>query len=336
MAMWHYQMSQEEWTPERYRLEVWEGERWRWPVGKIHGADRPASGDRVVFFFAKTGCPEPGFYGWAVVLECEEKPSRFYFRPVAPSDQLKMYPWWDEPGGTVAQITDQVRVPIKEGTLWHVPDQLAPVIGAGIAGWVGCPAQGLAKACVNWLQRPVVYRQRGVPVTKSYDYILAVWLCFAVSRAPAEFLEELREYLEAEYQIIKLEIVEESESDRKDELTVSMQVQLTFHESQMDGEDPTEEALGEIDRELRPYLEAKYEVTYFELLDDALTSYLLAEREEPVQRKYPDQKQRELTDDEKKQLRARIAQGDADVYALATEFGCSASQIAGIKAAMHR
>jgi transposase-like protein len=53
-------------------------------------------------------------------------------------------------------------------------------------------------------------------------------------------------------------------------------------------------------------------------------------------RPYPEPKQRELTDDERYQLRARIEQGDADIYALAREFGCSSSQVAGIKAAMNR
>jgi hypothetical protein len=173
-------------------------------------------------------------------------------------------------------------------------------------------------------------------VAKFYDYVLAVWLRLAVSRAAPEFLEELREYLEAEYQIIKLEVVEESEPGGEGERAISLQLQLTFDESQMDGDDPTEEALGELDRELRPYIDAKYRVNHLEILDDALTSYLLAEREEPEQRKYPEPKQRDLTDDEKTQLRARIERGDADIYALATEFGCSASQVAGIKAAMHR
>ena len=37
---------------------------------------------------------ESGVYGWAVILLLEEtKELRFYFRPVAPSDQLKMRPW---------------------------------------------------------------------------------------------------------------------------------------------------------------------------------------------------------------------------------------------------
>jgi hypothetical protein len=173
-------------------------------------------------------------------------------------------------------------------------------------------------------------------VTKAYDYVLAVWMRLAVPHAAPDILEELREYLEAEYQVIKLEVVEEPESDVEGELTVSLRLQLTFDESQMDGDDPTDEAIGELDCALRAYLEAKYQVSHLEMLDDALTSYLLAERDEPEQRKYPEPKQRDLTDDEKSQLRTRIERGDSDIYALATEFGCSASQVAGIKAAMQR
>ena len=53
-------------------------------------------------------------------------------------------------------------------------------------------------------------------------------------------------------------------------------------------------------------------------------------------RKYPQHKERELTDEEKESLRRRIESGDDDIYRLATEFSCSSSQVAGIKAAMHR
>jgi hypothetical protein len=173
-------------------------------------------------------------------------------------------------------------------------------------------------------------------VAKSYDYVLAVWLRIAVSRPAMGLLEEFREYLEAEYQIIKLEVVDEPEYGGEGELTFSLQMQLTFDESQMDGHDPTEEALGKLDGELRAYLGAKYPVRHLEILDDALTSYPLAERDEPEVRKYPEPKQRDLTAEEKSQLRGRIERGDADIYVLATEFGCSASQVAGIKAAMHR
>jgi hypothetical protein len=59
-------------------------------------------------------------------------------------------------------------------------------------------------------------------------------------------------------------------------------------------------------------------------------------KDESKPRRYPEQKQRELSDEEKAQLRARIERSDGDIYALAGEFGCSPSQVAGIKAAMHR
>jgi hypothetical protein len=53
-------------------------------------------------------------------------------------------------------------------------------------------------------------------------------------------------------------------------------------------------------------------------------------------RRYPEPKQRELTNDEKEQIRQRIERGEGAVYELAREFGCSSSQVAGIKAAMNR
>lgn len=123
-------------------------------------------------------------------------------------------------------------------------------------------------------------------MAKFYDYVLAVWLRLGAPRAAPDDREELREYLEAEYQIIKLEVVEESESDVEGEITVSLQLQMTFDESQMDGDDPTAEAVGTLDGELRTYLEAKYQVSQLDIHDDGLTSYLLAEREEPEERKY--------------------------------------------------
>ena len=118
-------------------------------------------------------------------------------------------------------------------------------------------------------------------MAKTYDYALTVWLRLELSCAAPELLVELQEYLEAEYQIRKLEVFEDAESDVEGELTVSLQLQLTFDESQMDRDEPTDEALGELRGELGAYLEAKYQVNYLQLLDDGLTSYLLDEREEP-------------------------------------------------------
>jgi transposase-like protein len=53
-------------------------------------------------------------------------------------------------------------------------------------------------------------------------------------------------------------------------------------------------------------------------------------------RRYPERKQRELTEEEKEAIRSRIQGGDDDIYRLAAEFGCTTSQVAGIKAALHR
>jgi hypothetical protein len=54
------------------------------------------------------------------------------------------------------------------------------------------------------------------------------------------------------------------------------------------------------------------------------------------ERRYPEPKQRDLTEEEKQKLRHRIERGESDIYRLAHEFGCSSSQVAGIKAAMNR
>jgi transposase-like protein len=53
-------------------------------------------------------------------------------------------------------------------------------------------------------------------------------------------------------------------------------------------------------------------------------------------KRYPVPKERDLTAEEKDQLRERIERGESNIYQLAQEFGCSPSQVAGIKAAMHR
>lgn len=95
-AMWLYQINQELWSPRRLRLELWEGERWSWPTRKFRSAERPEPDDTVVFYCAKSGGSDPGFYGWAVVTEFYDDAEVLYFTPVAPTDYLKMTPWWDD------------------------------------------------------------------------------------------------------------------------------------------------------------------------------------------------------------------------------------------------
>ena len=90
MTMWLYQLTQTEWPVNRYRLDIWEGERWRWEVNRVSGTQgTPEPGDTICFYYAKSGCPAPGFYAWAVVLQCVEEGDtrRIHFRPVAPSDR---------------------------------------------------------------------------------------------------------------------------------------------------------------------------------------------------------------------------------------------------------
>jgi hypothetical protein len=75
------------------------------------------------------------------------------------------------------------------------------------------------------------------------------------------------------------------------------------------------------------------EMTY---LPRVIERIVQARRQGAEQRRYPEPKERELDDDEKDRIRDRIKQGEGDIYELAREFGCSSSQVAGIKAAMSR
>jgi hypothetical protein len=138
MSTWLYQIDQKSWSPERYRLEIWEGQDWAWPVGQKNPRERePKNGDTVVFFYAPTGGDDPGFYGWAVVLEWFELRSikQLRFRPVAPSDHLKMHPWWNQQDAST--LADKIRGKVKQGTLWLVPDTLVKELRFGISAWLG-------------------------------------------------------------------------------------------------------------------------------------------------------------------------------------------------------
>ncbi|MEO2089362.1 MAG: GIY-YIG nuclease family protein [Gemmataceae bacterium] len=73
-----------------------------------------------------------------------------------------------------------------------------------------------------------------------------------------------------------------------------------------------------------------------ELLDERRRRMEAEQFDQTAPEEYPTPKFRELSDVEKAQLRARIGRGEHDIYALAAEYGCSPSQVAGIKAAMQR
>ncbi len=107
-------------------------------MGRKASTGSPKPGDRVVFFYAPSGGIEPGFYGWALVLDWHEDERGMYFRPVAPSDHLKMHPWWD---AAAKEVADEVRGRVKQGTLWEVPDKLASDISVRITAWLSASAE---------------------------------------------------------------------------------------------------------------------------------------------------------------------------------------------------
>jgi hypothetical protein len=68
MNAWLYQMAlRKEWSPEDYRVEVWEGQEVTWPSGKLTGAKggKIIPGDVIFLFFAQTHNVSPGIYGYA-------------------------------------------------------------------------------------------------------------------------------------------------------------------------------------------------------------------------------------------------------------------------------
>ena len=135
MPHWLYQIDQSAWPPGRYRLEIWEGERWAWPVGRLASKKRPQAGDTVTFFCAPSRGSDPGFYGWAVVTEFyTEAVHELYFVPVAPSDALKMMPWWN---AEARKVADEIRGRFKQGTMWLIDDTLRDRLRRGIREWIG-------------------------------------------------------------------------------------------------------------------------------------------------------------------------------------------------------
>lgn len=133
MPMWLYQINQALWSPERVRLELWEGERWSWPTGKFRTQKRPDPGDTVVFYCAKSGGSDPGFYGWAVITEFFGG-DLLYFTPTAPTNYLKMTPWWDDEADALA---DRIRGKMTQATLWPIDDRARSELRRGIRHWIG-------------------------------------------------------------------------------------------------------------------------------------------------------------------------------------------------------
>jgi hypothetical protein len=160
MSMWLYQFEQNEWTPELFRRDIWEGEPWHFRCGQIRcgnnqvssrGQEAPKLGEVVFFFFARTDCSDPGIYGWGVIDRIEkarqdgdggrvlELEDRLYFIPSAPTNHLKMDPWWDD---EARGITDEIRGGLTTATLFQargatgVPEDMIRRIRDGIKRWL--------------------------------------------------------------------------------------------------------------------------------------------------------------------------------------------------------
>jgi len=133
MAYWLYQMNSSYWSPALYRGEVWEGERTNWIVRrKVPKENSPKPGDIMVLFYAPAGEPDPGIYGWSVVISFDPD-EKFYwvrFVPSPPSDYLKMNPVWDN---GVKNIIRQIRGGVSRGTLWEIEDTLFKALRKKIA-----------------------------------------------------------------------------------------------------------------------------------------------------------------------------------------------------------
>jgi hypothetical protein len=132
MSNWLYQLNPKDWPPETFRYEIWEKQRWHWPYGQKRGEASPATGDTIVFFYAPSGGADPGIYGQAVVELCDGKSKTLYFIPVAPTDRLKMDPWWND---EVKKIVDEIRGGMKQATLFTVSAEQVRKIRLGIRNW---------------------------------------------------------------------------------------------------------------------------------------------------------------------------------------------------------
>ena len=131
--MWLYQLNQKSWSPNIFRYEIWENQRWHWPYGQKKGNETPEVGDVVVFFYAPSAGIDPGIYAWAIIDRCDVDSKTFYFTPAARTNHLKMDPWWGE---GVKKVTDEIRGPMKQGTLFPVAPELVRKIRVGIKKWL--------------------------------------------------------------------------------------------------------------------------------------------------------------------------------------------------------
>ena len=125
MSAWLYQMSVDVWPHERYRADVWQGADTSWDYNKIvPSGEIPKPGDIIVLYYVeaekgvKPALRDPGIYGWGVILWSNKEEIRY--RPTSPSDYMKVNPLWND---AVNKLVDEIRGPMKQGTMWKISDK---------------------------------------------------------------------------------------------------------------------------------------------------------------------------------------------------------------------
>lgn len=129
MSTWLYQLNAQDWSPEAFRYEIWEGKSWHWGYGRKQDKTEPETGDTIVFFYAPSRCKDPGFYGWAVLERHHEKNQSLYFVPAAPTNYLKMDPWWNS---TAESLAKDIRGKMTQATLFKISDEQRAHLRAAI------------------------------------------------------------------------------------------------------------------------------------------------------------------------------------------------------------
>ena len=133
MSTWLYQLNPQEWSPETFRFEIWEGKHWHWGSGNKRGSAEPQVGDTVVFFYVPSGGDDPGIYGWAVLEKWDAASKTLYFIPAAPTDRLKMDPWWDD---QVKALVAKIRGKMNQATLFEMDQAATCELRAGVRRWL--------------------------------------------------------------------------------------------------------------------------------------------------------------------------------------------------------
>ncbi len=122
-VVWVYQLSTGDWDWDQnsYRLEVAEGERVSWPVGKKQTKREPQAGERLVCWWTKTNSFEHGVMGWGV-LDGQTFGAGLRWHPYPPSNRWAMRPLLSD---ELEAVIDKIRGRMRQATLFAAEGDLA-------------------------------------------------------------------------------------------------------------------------------------------------------------------------------------------------------------------